>query len=147
MSLDRILLNLKILGCVPAYGRIRRGSNGIIAIENDGWMSTIKRYLFSESRRVTVEEIIDIVNSANEKVTDLINSRFLERDEESRPIFADEYKNVFEGMTLIHKELSAAVNGVENLKSTYHDDPMIISQLDIIITRMNFMINRVCQFL
>ena len=147
MSLDKILLNLKILGCIPPYGRIRRGSNGVIAIEEEGWISTMKRYIFNESRRSTVEEISEILGSATEKVTDLINSRFLERDEELKALYPEEFKNVYDAMNLIHKEITGAITGVANLKSTYHSDPMIISQLDIIITRMNFLMNKICQYL
>lgn len=135
MSLDKTLLNLKILGCVPPHGRIRRAHNGVIAIEEPSMLVSIKRFLFSDGRRSTLEDIYQILHGVSEKINDIITSKYMEF-EDGHPKYPDEFRSLLEIMTILEKELKGAIDGLENLKVTYHDDATVISELDIIATRM-----------
>lgn len=147
MSLDKTLLNLKILARVPAHGRICKGPNGMIAIEEQTFLSSLKRYIFSDGRRSTIDMIYSVLNHATEKSNDLINSKYLNLGEDNQPRYSEEYTEVYETMKLLEKELKAADAGLDNLQTTYHDDAMIISELEIIKTRMRLLVNRLNQFM
>ncbi len=145
MSLDKLLLNLKIIGCVPPHGRIRRAQSGLIAIEEPSMYASIKRFLFKEGRRSTVDEINQIMNTASEKSQDLMTSKFMELEEDRHPKFNDEYQKVYESIVLLEKDLQGAVTGIENLKMTYHNDPMVLSEMDMILSRAHLLIARLRQ--
>lgn len=147
MSFSKLLLQLKILGRVPPHGRIRKGLNGIIAIEEQNYWTNLKRFVFRDGRQSTVEEIKEIMAECSEKTMDLMNSRFWQRNDDENHAYPDDFKILYESMNQLHQELSGAIDGISNLKTTYHDDPMTISQLDIIINNMKFLLNRICQFI
>ncbi len=143
MSLDKLLLNLKILGCVPEHGRIRRGPNGILAIEEKSLYLSIRRFLFSDGRRTTLDEIHQIVKVATEKANDLISSKYIDDDDNSmQPKHTDEKAAVREAIHLLNTELEYSIHGVENLKTTYHEDAPVISELDIMITKIKLIMKK-----
>lgn len=148
MSLDKLLLNLKILGCVQEHGRIRKGPNGVLALEEKSLYLCIKRFLFNDGRRTTLDEIQQIVRVATEKANDLTSSRFMEVGGLSNAgRYPDETAAVQESISLLYHELEGSINGVQNLKTTYYDDAPVMSELDIIVTKIKLIMKKLAQYI
>ncbi|NDC95647.1 hypothetical protein EB077_10120, partial [bacterium] len=48
----------------------------------------------------------------------------------------DEYYKLCESLSILINELESAKTGIENLKFTYQNDPNIVTQMDIIILKI-----------
>lgn len=133
MSLDRILLNLKVLAQLPKHGRLCKGDQGLIALEQDTFYVSFKRFLFQESRRQTLREIKIIVDNASDKVSDLVSSRFLNRDMDK----SEQHRMVVEDLGQLLTNIELASQGVENMKlTTYSKDATTRSELDLLTLKM-----------
>jgi len=130
---DKLFINLKILSKIQKNGRISRSSDGIIALENETFYQSLKRFITSDSRRQSVFEINSIINETIECLNNIINSKFMNK------IYShtEEYYKNCENMLLILRELTGAKVGIENLKFTYSSDANVSSQLDILIIKIN----------
>jgi len=58
---------------------------------------------------------------------------------------SSEYTKNCENLNLIMSEMELAKIGIENLKFTYQTDPNIVSQLDIIILKINTVLKEIGQ--
>lgn len=130
---DKLLINLKIISKIQKNGRITRSSDGIIALENESFYQSIKRFITNDSRKQAIFEINTIVNETLECLANIINSKFMN----SMYCNTDEYYKNCENMELILKEMILAKNGIENLKFTYTSDANVSSQLDILVIKIN----------
>jgi hypothetical protein len=130
---DKLFINLKILSRIQKNGRITRSTNGIIALENESFYQSIKRFITSDSRKQAIFEINSIVNETIQCLNNIVNSKFMSKMYSD----TDEYYKNCENMDLILKELINAKIGIENLKFTYTADANISSQLDILIIKIN----------
>lgn len=130
---DKLFINLKILSKIQKNGRISRSSDGIIALENENFYQSIKRFITSDSRRQSVFEINSIINETIECMNNIVNSKFMNKMYSN----TDEYYKHCETLSLLLRELTAAKNGIEHLKFTYSADPNVNSQLDILVIKIN----------
>jgi hypothetical protein len=133
MISDKLLINLKILSKIQKNGRIARSSDGIIGLELDTYLQPIKRFLSSDSRKQAIFEINSIVNESIATTHSIINSKFMNKTY----CQTDEFLKGFDNLHLLMSEMQAALTGLENLKFTYQNDPNVISQLDIIVLKLN----------
>lgn len=130
--MDNLLLNLKILANLPQKGRLAFGKNGIISLEDDRIYNGIKRYLLGISRRDAVIEINNVVNTAIDKIDDIINSKWMLEPYNNDEIFF----NKINDLDLISTHLESSLTGINNLKHTYSTDLGTISTIDMIIDRI-----------
>lgn len=130
---DKLFINLKILSKIQKNGRISRSSDGIIALENETFYQSVKRFMTSDSRRQSVFEINSIINETIECMNNIVNSKFMNKMYSN----TDEYYKNCENLALLLRELIAAKVGIENLKFTYSADANVNSQLDILIIKIN----------
>lgn len=130
---DKLLINLKILSKIQKNGRIARSYNGMIALESDTMYQSIKRFLSSDSRNQAIFEINSIVTECINVITNMLNNKYMTKNYSN----TDEYSKTCEHLQLLMTEMEHARNGIENLKFTYQNDPNIVSQLDIIILKIN----------
>ena len=130
---DKLFINLKILRKIQKNGRISRSSDGIIALEQETFYQSVKRFVTSDSRRQSVFEINSIINETIECLNNIVNSKFMNKMYSN----TDEYYKNCENMSLILQELILAKVGIENLKFTYTSDANVSSQLDILIIKIN----------
>lgn len=134
MSLDRILLNLKVLAQVPKHGRLCKGGEGLIALEQDTFYVSLKRFLFHDSRRQTLREVKLIVEQTSEKVNDLITSKFMNTDMEN----TEQHRTIIENLVQVLVNMEEATQGVENMKlTTYSKDATTRSELDLLLLRLS----------
>jgi len=130
---DKLLINLKIISKIQKNGRIARSYDGIISLENDVFYQAIKRFVTSDSRKQAIFEINSVINECVEILHHILNSKYMNKNFHS----SDEYIKNCENIQLILTEMEMARNGVENLKFTYQNDPNIVSQIDIVILKIN----------
>ena len=134
---DKLLINLRILGKIQKNGNISRSSDGIIAIENESFYLSIKRFVTSDSRKQSIFEINSIINETIKILESTINSKYLNKTYCN----SNEYYKNCVNLTLILNELKLALQGIENLKFTYKQDINTVSQLDILIMKIENTLN------
>ena len=98
---DKLFINLKILSKIQKNGRISRSSDGIIALEQETFYQSVKRFVTSDSRRQSVFEINSIINETIECLNNIVNSKFMNKMYSN----TDEYYKNCENMSLILQEL------------------------------------------
>lgn len=130
---DKLFINLKILSKIQKNGRISRSSDGIIALENETFYQSLKRFFTHDSRKQSIFEINSIINETIDCLNNIINSKFMNKSYSS----TDEYYKNCENISIILEELNRGKTGIDNLKFTYTSDANISSQLDILIIKIN----------
>lgn len=138
---DKLLINLKIISKIQKNGRIARSYDGIISLENDVFYQAIKRFVTNDSRRQAIFEINSVINECVEILNHILNSKYMHKSFHQ----SDEYIKNCENIELVLKEMEMARNGIENLKFTYQNDPNIVSQIDIIILKINTTLKDISQ--
>ena len=130
---DNLLINLKILSKIQKNGRIARSYDGIISLESDKYYQPIKRFLSSDSRKQAIFEINSIVSESISTVHTILNSKYMGKHFHQSEEFAKNCEN----LQILLNEMELGRNGIINLKFTYQNDQNIVSQLDIIILKLN----------
>lgn len=129
---DKLLINLKIISKIQKNGRITRSYDGVISLESDVMYQPLKRFLLADSRKQAVFEINSIINEALDVITHILNSKHLAPGNNK----SDEFYKSCECLSIILTELDLAKMGIENLKFTYQNDPNTITQMDIILLKI-----------
>lgn len=137
---DKLLINLKIISKIQKNGRISRSNDGIILLETSSFYKSLKRFISSDSRKQSLFEINSVILECIEVLHNLLNSKYMNyqryqtRDEQLKrnPEFIKSIDNI----KLILTELEYAKGGIENLKFTYKNDQNTVSQLDIILLKI-----------
>lgn len=130
---DNLLINLRILSKIQKNGRITRSYDGVISLESDKYYQPIKRFLTQDSRKQAVFEINSIIVEAISTLGNILHSRYMSK------VFckSDEYLKNCENIHMLLNELEQARRGIEHLRFTYQNDLNTVSQLDIIILKIN----------
>jgi len=136
---DKLLINLRILSKIQKNGRITKSTDGIINIESNTMYKFIKRYLNNDGRKQSVFEINSIIDETENIFQHLMNNKYMNKNYNT----TSEYSKTIELIQLLLKELTDAKCGIENLKFTYKNDQNIISQIDIIIIKINTIIKNI----
>ena len=130
---DKLLINLKILSKIQKNGKICKSINGIISLEYENFYQCFSRFLHNDSRKQSVYEINSIIIECNNKLKEIYNNKFMNKENSS----TEEYIQNCEIILLLANALKYAKEGIENLKFTYTGDYNTVSQLDIIILKIN----------
>ena len=138
MTLDGILLNLRVLSKVTAGGRITRSCVGVIDVEQTTFLSSFKRWLSSDGRQKSVAEIKRIINEAGDKCNSLLNSRHM-----MAPPHTEEHRAVQDDLRQLYSGLKDSVTGMRNLRITYCRDPFTLAQIDLLIAKVEALLHRV----
>jgi hypothetical protein len=138
---DKLLINLKIISKIQKNGRIARSYDGIISLENDVFYQSVKRFVSNDSRRQAIFEINSVITECVEILHHILNSKHMNKNF----CQSDEYIKACENIHLILQEMELAKAGVDNLKFTYQNDPNIVSQIDIIILKINTTLKDISQ--
>ena len=138
---DKLLINLKIISKIQKNGRITRSYDGIISLENDVFYQAIKRFISNDSRRQAIFEINSVITECIDVLTHILNSKYMNKNYYE----SEEFNKNCELIDLLLVELGWAKVGVENLKFTYQNDQNIISQIDIIILKINTVLKDISQ--
>ena len=118
---DKTMANLKLLGMVAKGQKIciRKGQLNIEPIDR---IQFVRRWLNKDSRDVTLIHIRNTINDAI-KIAKGILANTLHTDLKNWTVAA------------VSQEMKNCENGLQNLKSTYIDDPCFIANIDVLIDR------------
>lgn len=136
---DKLLINLRILSKIQKNGRITKSIDGIINLEQTTLYKGIKRFLNNDSRRQSVYEINSIIDETQTIFDHLLNNKYINKSYAN----TSDYLKIIESIKLLLKELNDAKNGIENLKFTYKTDENIVSQIDIVILKINTILKNI----
>lgn len=121
-QIDNTLMNLKIIGMVQKNGRlcIRKGQ---LTLESDDPYQNIRRWFHKDKRDVCVMHIKNTINGAVRL---------------KKQILANQVEVELREWTLqrLCIEMRNCQSGLQNLKSTYHDDAAVKSILDVLLERL-----------
>lgn len=118
--IDSTIASLKIIGMVPKNGKlcIRKGQ---LCLESAQKAQGVRRFINGDSRDMTLMHAKNTINHAVKITRTLMNSP-------DSPI-------TLWTIQRIHEEMEACEGGLQNLKTTYVNDSMMIANLDVLIDR------------
>lgn len=117
-SIERLLINLKIISQIQPYQKINAKSE-FISIEYYHWLSSISRWLRTDDRHICLKRLSEITVECKTVLKNL-------RHEKSNIDHEKIEKRIQKGM---HE----SIKGLMNLKKTYENDTTTLAYLDIII--------------
>lgn len=130
---DTLLINLKIISKIPKNGRICRSYDGVISLEQDSILQSIKRFLTKDSRKQAIFEINSIITECIYNVNNILNSKYISSNNKNDESFL----KYCEYLEILVTEMENAKGGLQNLKFTYATDYNTSSQLDIALLKMS----------
>lgn len=149
--LNKLLVNLKVIGRIEENGRISTTGRNQVSIEADSAFQALWRKLWGDSRERGVEAISSVVGAVIEISTQLLDSAYLSEDpaaldddvpEEYRRATRDK---IVVALGNVSKDMHAAVRGISNLLRTYAADAVMTAKLEQIIGEVENHVQKVDQ--
>jgi hypothetical protein len=121
-QIDNTITTMKVIGMLPKNGRlcVRKGQ---LTLEADNQFQKIKRWIYRDSRDVTLIHIKNTMNNANKLIKGIMNDQI---DIELK-------------LWSLQRFLAEMINcqsGLVNLKTTYIEDTNMVATLDVICDRL-----------
>lgn len=115
---DNVLANLKVIGMLQKSNKlcIRKGQ---LAIDTDDHLQSVRRWYNKDSRDMVLMNIRNIINNA------------IKISEQNHDGDLKQWT-----LTRMNEEMRACEMGLQNLKTTYMGDAMMIASLDVLIDRL-----------
>lgn len=127
---DTLIGNLKIVAMLTRNGRLRRTPQGTLTIEANNFWVPFRRFLLSNSRQETLQDLNFIYGEAFNELTRLLS---------------DKETNEWQGRTrkveVLFRTLKNSLGGLENLKSTYSADVNMLVNTEILIEKSNSLLS------
>ena len=143
LSVDGVLVNLKIFSKIKKYDKLCF-SGDALEIDNR-YASFVRRWLSSDDRAKSIEYINAVINRAFVIVDKTYDS---ERNTSESAIdkspFKEENSNLLQRFSI---ELGNTVVGLGNLKSTYKEDSLTKSKIDLVIDKIKIRIEKINKLL
>ena len=149
-SINNILYKLTILSYIKQGEKLYCDSNNNIVIDESYWQS-ISRYFANQNRNNTTEAIKDLINDSIE-ITDFIyrcelsvRKNIKEKEQRQQKTF---FKNSNEKiLKQFYIKMTNAIDGLSNLKLTYHSDITIKTDLELLINKLTNRIQKIEEIL
>ena len=133
---DTILVNLKIISKIAPNNKLKI-SNNTTTIEKEGLAAWLLRWYSGDSRLKTVNFIKTIVSDSINITTDLMNSTYINHKGRKAAYEETEFTKALSTLFLIRTELENSKQGILNLQKTYEMDIQIISQLEVVMNKID----------
>jgi hypothetical protein len=133
---DTILVNLKIISKIVPYNKLKIFNN-ITTIEKEGLAALLMRWYYGDSRTKTVNFIKTIIGDSINVTTELMNSTYITNKVRKTGYEETEFTKALSTLFLIRTEMENSKVGIANLQKTYELDIQIISQLEVIINKVD----------
>ena len=133
---DTILVNLKIISKIAPNNKLKL-INNTTTIEKEGMAAWLLRWYNGDSREKTVNFIKTVVNDSINITNDLMNSTYINNRSRKTVYEETEFTKAYSMLMLIKNEMVNSKTGILNLNKTYQLDIQIISQLEVIINKID----------
>ena len=133
---DTILVNLKIISKINANDKLKV-SNNSTSIEKESLMTWLSRWYNGDSREKTISFIKTVVTDAINITNDIMNSTYINNKTKRTVYEENEFTKSLNTLFLVKNEMENCKTGILNLKKTYEMDIQIISQLEVIINKID----------
>lgn len=130
-EIDTYLLNLKIISKIEENDKLIT-TDTLIKIDKPTVFQGVHRWMSSESRTNTLESLNQIYENSFD-ITDILLTKEKEIDENKKEL-EDSNSQIFQKFII---EFTNSLVGIDNLKKTYKNDILILSQLDMISNKIN----------
>lgn len=119
--LDKTMANLKLIGMISKGQKVclRKGQ---LNIEQFDRLQFVRRWMYKDSRDITLIHIRNTINEAIKIAKGLINNS-IQSDMKAWTISA------------INHELRQCENGLQNLKTTYMEDSSVVANIDVLVDK------------
>lgn len=138
---DKLYINLKIIGKIQKNGRLKKSSNGIVALDKTWYLQGLWRAISSDSRKQTLHELNSILNDIPGVLEAFRNSKFTS----NHYSLSDDFVKLMQEFKMLIDAMTEAHEGLHNLKFTYIRDDNVIAQMDIIIFRLKNLLDEANQ--
>ena len=155
-SVEHCIANLKIISKIKSKDKLyfKGGDDNKFYIDEPQWGQGVARWWYEGSRKQTLDSLdkfvvkvfatIDaIYNKENNNNASDISNTYYSSVTGSR-VFKEENSNLLIQFT---QEMSNAISGLGNLKSTYKNDITTVSNIEIIIEKMNVRVKKIAGLL
>jgi hypothetical protein len=130
-TIDTYLLNLKIISKIEENDKLIT-TDKLIKIDKPTILQGVHRWFGSESRDNTLEMLNQIYENSFD-ITDILLTKEKDLDENKSEL-EDSNSQIFQKFII---EFTNSLVGIDNLKKTYKNDILILSQLDMISNKIN----------
>lgn len=133
---DSILVNLKIISKIAPNNKLKIANN-TTSIEKEGLAAWLLRWFNGDSRIKTINFIKTIIADSINITTDLMNSTYINNRGKKTTYEETEFTKALSTLFLIRTEMENSKQGILNLQKTYDMDIQIISQLEVVINKID----------
>lgn len=133
---DTILVNLKIISKINSNDKLKL-SNYSTSIEKESLTSWLSRWYNGDSREKTISFIKTVITDAINITNDIMNSTYINNKAKRTVYEENEFTKSLNTLFLVKNEMVNCKTGILNLKKTYEMDIQIISQLEVIINKID----------
>lgn len=130
-SVDNCLLNLKIISKLEENDKLIT-TNNLLKIDKPTILQGVHRWMGSESRTTTLDMLTKIYEDCF-NITDNLLDKEKELKEMKKEL-EDSNSQIFQKFII---EFTNSLSGIDNLKKTYKNDVLVLSQLDMISNKLN----------
>ncbi len=130
-EIDTYLLNLKIISKLEENDKLIT-TDKLLKIDKPTIFQGVHRWMSNESRSNTLEVLNQIYENSFD-ITDILLNKEKEATENKKEL-EDSNSQIFQKFII---EFTNSLTGIDNLKKTYKDDILVLSQLDMISNKLN----------
>ena len=130
-EIDTYLLNLKIISKLEENDKLIT-TDKLLKIDKPTIFQGVHRWMSNESRSNTLEVLNQIYENSFD-ITDILLNKEKEATENKKEL-EDSNSQIFQKFII---EFTNSLSGIDNLKKTYKDDILVLSQLDMISNKLN----------
>ncbi len=133
---DNILVNLKIISKIAPNNKLKL-LNNTTTIEKEGIASWLLRWYNGDSREKTVNFIKTVIADSINMTNDIMNSTYINNKGRKTAYEETEFTKLLSTLSLIKVEMGNSKAGIVNLQKTYELDIQIISQLEVVMNKID----------
>ena len=130
-SIDNNILNLKIITKIEENDKLITNNN-LLKIDRPTLLQGMHRWIGNESRCNTIERLSEIYEAGFNITDDLLNKEKSVKEDTNE--LGNTNSQVFQKYIV---EFTNSLNGIDNLRKTYKNDVLILSQLEMISNKVN----------
>ena len=119
LPLSELLHKLAVLSLIEKDYKLN--VNTLSFVSNESWYGAFSRYYYGESRKSLIEMLNKVIQQTIQAIQDYANTEFCK---------------------LVINHLALARGGINNLRTTYDDDPNILAQLEIILENIDIQLDK-----